>query len=245
MDVITTISDEFKADDVLQWTDKGDGFDVQYNQSQEVPLLYLGPLGHGQGNSIVDKRESSLLGRQVAVKTTNVLSPDPRKTRMDITNEVTHLKSLKHYHIVRVIGSYYSEDEKWFSMILDPVADCDLREYLNSPHDKDVQKMKKRCAMTDKHLPRLMGCLAHTLAHVHKVETDQSKEGVRHRDIKPSNILLQDYRIFLADFELSKRITETQTGSSGTSAKTQMVSLCQSPRIADIDKSSTHHLNEP
>lgn len=214
MERFTTLSENFEPGDIPPWNSAGNRFGDVFDDHRQLPLDYV--RGLGDGKTSVMQHYSSELKKHVALKTVYIRSEE---NKGHLKNEVEHLLNLRHYHIVQVIGTFYSN--KHLVMILDPVADCDLRAYMSSDSDKDknIKEMKNRHGLGDVHLPRLMGCLARTLAYVHEKEN----YAVRHRDIKPANILLQGPKVLLADFHLSKQITETTTGSSGDSQKTWMV----------------------
>lgn len=191
-----------------RWTTRGDGFDLEFGEEEVVPLAHIKHLADN-----VDSCRCTQTDKVVAVKRLPTYSNNNDNEKLK--NEVKVLRDLKHYHCIQVLGCFSKDD--WFNIVTQPAADCDLKEYLSWEKSKKVEKLEPICGSRATFLPRIMGCLAYTLYYIHK------EPRVRHRDIKPENILLEGSRILFADFGLSKVFTETQSGSSGTSAKTIMV----------------------
>ena len=227
---LTTRSQEWSAklpEKLPLWIDRGNGFFLSFDEHEKPPLKYLSHLGNPQG-VIVDRCQCTNTGQFVAVK---IMKTYSRKTTIEKLNkEVKILRLIDHYHSIRAIGSYTHEDS--LGILTVPVADCDLHEYLfedTGPTRKLLNKYGPRPIF----LPRLMGCLAYGLKYIHEQKNQPSSDHpsdhsteehkIRHRDIKPSNILLHERRVLFADFGLSKVYTDTQTGTSGSSPKTQMV----------------------
>ena len=88
-------------------------------------------------------------------------------------------------HLIKIIGTY--TDKKYLAMLLEPVADENLKEYMNrGPLTSSAEQKRFRT---------YFGCLAHTIRFLH----DPSIETI-HKDIKPENILLKDGHLILTDF---------------------------------------------
>ena len=84
-------------------------------------------------------------------------------------------------------GSY--TDPRHFAIIMSPVADCNLRQYLEHAETSSAPFISVR-------LQGWFGCLATAVQYLHAIK-------IRHRDIKPANILVHGDRVLLVDFELS------------------------------------------
>ncbi|KAL9123643.1 MAG: hypothetical protein Q9217_006944, partial [Psora testacea] len=121
----------------------------------------------------------------------------------EVQAEFETMKKLTHIHIVKVLISQKELDS--FSILMLPVADQDLRAYLET-------------CIRDEYPPEALssilhwfGCQLHALAFAHRCS-------VIHQDIKPSNILIKDeggrLRIYLADFGMAKDFSED--GASAT-----------------------------
>lgn len=203
-----------------QWTDRGDVFHVDFTENEKLPLDLLDTIAQTTIGGVVEKRQCTIDGRLVAVKKMDTNRNET--TNNELNKEVNILRSLKHYHSVRVLGSYTQGDS--FSIVMEPVATCDLNTYLAWPSSAKAKKQEAHCGPRDSFLPRIMGCLAHGLQYLHK------EKKIRHRDITPGNILLDGPRVLYADFGISEFFTATQTGSSGPSRKTDMVKTNLKPR---------------
>lgn len=121
----------------------------------------------------------------------------------NFANELQILKKLSHRHLVKLVGSY--SDRHWVGIIMTPVADMDLKTYLEaervSPGDK---KDRQIC------LRKFFGCLATALKYLHAQE-------IRHKDIKPQNILVKNRGVLLADFGTSHNWSDdTRSTTEGT-----------------------------
>ncbi len=109
--------------------------------------------------------------------------------------EIQALKKLSHPHIVKLVGSY--TDNVYLGIIMTPIADMNLDEYLRSTEIESA--LRKRC------LRSFFGCLATALAYLHQCN-------VRHNDIKSRNVLIKDSSVYLTDFGTSRsRGTEEQS----------------------------------
>ena len=105
---------------------------------------------------------------------------------MQVKNEVEIMQKLRHHHIASVL--FYTKDESAFYIVMLPVADYDLRHYLE---ENCVQAGFPRAET--RRLDAWFGCLASALTYAHQEE-------VKHEDIKPSNILIRKNQPYLADF---------------------------------------------
>ena len=112
--------------------------------------------------------------------------------------ELISLKKLSHRHVVQLVGSYTHPSH--LGLIMSPVADRDLHEYLDSNVVDHVHRKRT--------LRGFFGCLVTALAYIHS-------KNVRHKDVKPSNILIKDDQILLADFGTSKCSLEGHMTTNG------------------------------
>lgn len=139
-------------------------------------------LGQG-GSGVVDLVYSRLSCKAYARKLIprgKTFKKDQQKL-LDFENELTTLKRLSHHHLVELIGSY--TDKKFVALIMSPVADCNLKEYLFLEPDEPRRR----------NLRTFFGCLSAALLFLHEKK-------IRHKDIKPQNILVKDDEVLLTDF---------------------------------------------
>ncbi|KAF2816763.1 kinase-like protein [Mytilinidion resinicola] len=130
-------------------------------------------------------------------------------------NEVQILKSMKHPHVVELMGSY--TDPVFFAIIMSPVADMDFSKYL------------EMCQQSSHHTLRTyFGCLATALQYLHR-------NNIRHKDIKPQNILIHGSDILFTDFGLSRDTTGADSASSGFTGYTPR--YC-APEVTEYDSRS-------
>lgn len=106
-----------------------------------------------------------------------------RSRREDIQKEIKIFHALDHPHVVRVLLTY--EETSRFSIIMLPLADCDLETFLAN----NTCKTNKQISLVSK----WMVCLVNTLAYIHS-------KNIRHRDIKPRNVLVKGEKIYFTDF---------------------------------------------
>ncbi|RYN24847.1 hypothetical protein AA0113_g6900 [Alternaria arborescens] len=145
-----------------------------FSNPDDLPFKKIAELGKG-GYGFVDKVLSTVTYREYARK----LIPRGRTFRQDrdllrdFENELQVLKKLSHQHIVRLIGSY--TDPRYVGVLMDPVADCNLKVLLNAhPLSSDTRSLVRT----------FYGCLASAVLYLHENK-------LRHKDIKPEvgNIL--------------------------------------------------------
>jgi hypothetical protein len=129
-----------------------------FTDATEVPLKKIGELGKG-GYGFVDRVVSTFSHREYARK----LIPRGRTFKKDkqvlqaFERELSSLKSIsqQHMHIVDLVGSY--TDPKYVGIIMLPVADCNLHEFLLRPLDDGEKSL----------LRTFFGCLTSALCFLH------------------------------------------------------------------------------
>ncbi|KAH7349198.1 kinase-like domain-containing protein, partial [Pyrenochaeta sp. MPI-SDFR-AT-0127] len=113
-----------------------------------------------------------------------------------IQNEVEVAKQANHPLLVRLVATYVCGKE--FAMIMEPVAEQNLGEYLEGVDGKCLDAVGRR--LRDR-LPPWFGCLVSATNYLHL-------KNIRHRDIKPKNILILGKNVLLTDFGISKELSE-------------------------------------
>ncbi|OCK90737.1 kinase-like protein [Cenococcum geophilum 1.58] len=189
-----------------------------FSHSDDVPFIKVAELGQG-GYGYVDKVVSTVSYKEYARKLiprTRTFKKD-RKVLKEFEHELAHLKKLKHGHIVQFIGSY--TDPRFVSIIMSPVADCNLKEYLEVESIGSVERVSERRSF----LRTFFGCLTSALCYLHE-------NCVRHKDIKPQNVLVKTNAVFLTDFGIS--FDWTEVGKSTTSGDTIRTLRYCAPEVA-------------
>ena len=165
----------------------------------KVSFEWQETLGKGTYGEVTKVRETST-GTLYAQKVIHIADPSSKaRIEKDVLNEVSIMQKLRHHHIASV-QFHVSEAEK-YSIIMLPVADCDLRDFLGWCHKERFPKTETT------HLTSWFGCLISALAFAHS-------KNVKHEDIKPSNILIKDHQPFLADFGCAKDFSGQESSTS-------------------------------
>lgn len=124
-------------------------------------------------------------------------------------------------HLIKVRGTY--TDKKYLVMLLEPVADRNLKQYMGGgPLTSTIEQQKFRT---------YFGCLAHTIRFLH----DASIETL-HKDIKPENILLKDGRLILTDFGTAFDWSKTGQSMTRSNAGDHRTPRYQSPEVANSNE---------
>ncbi|KAF2793816.1 kinase-like protein, partial [Melanomma pulvis-pyrius CBS 109.77] len=179
-----------------------------FSQSSDVPLVKISELGRGMFG-FVDRVRSEVSFREYARKLIP-RGPNFRKNRAvlkDFEKELSNLRKLSHNHIVQLKGSY--TDPQFVGIIMSPVADCNLKEYLEGSIEPSL-------------LRTFFGCLAVAIRFLHE-------NCVRHKDIKPQNLLVHKGRVLLADFGIS--LDWSEMGHSTTSGPTTKTARYCAPEV--------------
>jgi len=183
-----------------------DGQHQHFGENELLPFRTVSLLGSG-GFGQVEKVISILSNNEYArkrIQREKVFGRN-RKSMKSYISELGILKRVDHRHIVKLIGSYTDPD--FLGLVMSPVADCNLADYLSV----DLMTVDKK-----QHLRTFFGCLTAALAYLHDVQ-------IRHKDIKPQNILIKGDTILLTDFGLSHN-------SAGSTHSTTEGVTAMSPR---------------
>lgn len=195
--------------------ESGAGEHAYFNQDADIPFRRVRILGSG-GFGEVDEVWSRLSTKQYARKRIprgRTFKKD-RATVADFERELATLKRLSHLHLVKFIGSY--SDPKFVSIIMSPVADCNLADYIRV----DPFPEERRSCMRP-----FYGCLASALLYLH-----QNK--IRHKDIKPSNIIIHGDNVLLTDFGTALDWSDRDRSTTKSMPSALSMPYC-SPEVAE------------
>jgi len=152
----------------------------------QLPFNFVRKLGSG-GHGIVDEVKTAsymmTFARKSVLRRRKVSSSSHM---IHLKNELSILKELEHPNLVRLIGAY--TDDEYSHIIMAPVADQNLADYMRS---REYHKVH--------HLAKWMGDLSSAVAYLHT-------NSVKHLDIKPQNILIYKDNILLADFGAARSV---------------------------------------
>lgn len=132
-------------------------------------------------------------------------------------NELSTLKRLSHHHLVEYIGSY--TDRKFFGLIMSPIANMNLREFLNMSPFPDPPRSSLRT---------FFGCISSAVLYLHRNQ-------IRHKDIKPENILVKGENVLITDFGTALDWTEQGHSTTDNTIKAWSVRYC-APEVANYQK---------
>ena len=122
-----------------------------------------------------------------------------------VAMELTVLRKIRNYspHYIQLVCGY--TDPLNVGILMEPVADRNLRDYLDDFCKTDEPK---ECVLAG-----FLGCLATALAKLHL------KCNVRHKDIKPTNIFVKGLNVLLTNFGMA--LDWTGTGHTTTRQELQ------------------------
>ncbi|KAH7346974.1 kinase-like domain-containing protein [Pyrenochaeta sp. MPI-SDFR-AT-0127] len=188
------------------------------NSGDEM-FYFVVNLGRG-GFGYVDRVRSRLSLNEFALKRSmrgKMFSKDKSALRVFV-DELNILKRLSHPHLVQYVGSY--TDPKWVGILMTPVAECDLRIFLD----------REQATQHQNFLRQAYGCLITAVHYLHQ-------NRIRHKDLKPQNILIKDSNVLITDFgtalDWNDESRATTTGEPGP------ISInYAAPEVADHERRS-------
>lgn len=145
----------------------------------------------------------------LACKTIWISVEDKRKAYEKEIQCLLRLRKDAHWHVVQILG-HYIEPANEGHIILSPLAECDLENFLDGP-----LTVRGRLVMQ-----RWFGCLAAGLRFIHDHE-------IKHKDLKPENILIHGDNVVITDFGISKHFC----GRSSSHGQCLGALLYQAPEV--------------
>lgn len=182
--------------------ERGKSKHVHLNSSADKLFIFSDLLGRG-GFGEVTKVTGKSTFQTFALKRVKRWHLDQFKDSKSLhffRQELETLQSLKHRHIVNLVGSY--TDDKYVGLLMKPVAEENLKELLE--RQLSAEKATERC----RRLRGFFGCIATAIDYFHNNKTGQ----VLHKDVKPANILVQNVNVYIADFGAAALRLDSSTG---------------------------------
>ncbi|KAH6629807.1 kinase-like domain-containing protein [Boeremia exigua] len=187
------LDDEFLYDeDPLQLP----GRHLSLDDAESLRLEELKELGKG-GLAIVWSvryKTGALYARKTMQR---MKKSDSNLERMqNFKRELEGMRRAQHRHCIKLVASY--TDTESVSMLLYPVADMDLTEFLNGDSMSAPQMAILRHSV---------GCITSALVYLHEKK-------IRHDDMKPNNILVHGSNILLTDFGFCRDTTDSAASTT-------------------------------
>ena len=152
-------------------------------------LIVQRTLGHGGSGTVFEVSQGNSQ-ETFALKTIVRTDSNSKSSQYRaFINEVRVMKTLRHPHIVELLGSYIHPG--CLSLLMAPVADTDLSKFLRVEASLGSSLFMDR----SRTLMRGMICMAAALNYIHSPPISGC-----HSDIKPANILIKGGNFFIADF---------------------------------------------
>jgi serine/threonine protein kinase len=108
-----------------------------YDQKSDIPFTHLAVLGKGSFGFVEKVGHPSGIYARKQFQLFRYIS------QRDIESEVSIIRKLRHRHIVQVLATYRC---KWeFSMIMRPVADMNLEQFLTEVDQMKERQRTQRC----------------------------------------------------------------------------------------------------
>lgn len=110
-------------------------------------------------------------------------------------------RALQHPHVLTTVMTYEEEldfHHLRYGIILNPVANCTLRTFLERPVASNSGEWAAR------EVQKWLGCLGSGLSYLHA-------KNMTHRQLSPSNILVKDGAIFFTEFAISNHFKANDT----------------------------------
>jgi serine/threonine protein kinase len=214
-----------RLEDQYNWS--GQGTHVEYEHDDVVPLEAEKVLGQGATAIVEAVRCRGILLSRKSV----ITSKRTRIKKEYALREIGCLQTLRHRHVIQVIGSY--TQRQTLSILQYPVADLNLEEIMMTIRRDSVSARDDRIAIR-----RFFSCLIQAVEYIHE-------RLVRHMDIKPQNILVRRLsgrlaQVYITDFGSSTQylsgecnglgLAQIHSSTSWDSSCT-VIYICSSPHL--------------
>lgn len=190
----------------MEWTKRREEAELESprqpddnNQFEKIKELGRGTFG------VVDQVREVTTGTVYARKAIpkRMAGIDESSIESRVRNEVEIMMKLRHNHIASV--NILIQGEKTWDIIMLPVADCDLRIFLE---ERCIKAKYPYDAM--RLIDPWFGCLISALSFAHT-------QSIKHEDIKPNNVLIKNKTVYLTDFGTAKDFSELEASTADSS----------------------------
>ena len=222
--------------EALNWSGKGQHIEYTIDEQSKIPLRVERLLGHSATAIVEAVRCRRIRLARKSIRCNRHLSP------YEAISEVQHLQKVKHFHIIRVVGTYIIK--KNLSILLYPVTEWNLEEFMDDTVDQLSET--KDFSNSYEHRTRSLalrtffGCISHALQYIHN-------RNIKHMDIKPKNFLVRsiktplsdridNYKIYLADFGIARSYSNPQDAE--TDSWTSFTRMYAAPEVVQQAKRS-------
>jgi serine/threonine protein kinase len=169
------------------------------NTKSVVSFSHVHDLGRGSFGTVDKVKLTS--GDQVKLTSTQEVFARKRFTKWRVGDpdqsahlqEIELLQKFDHPNIARFVAAYI--EEQALNVVMEPVADCDLKRYLLQPS----KWPERRSSIANWYLS-----LASAVEHMHE------KCQFRHGDLKPENILIFNNDVHIADLGFAQPLIKHQ-----------------------------------
>lgn len=176
--------------------------DAQRAGEPDIQWEQLSELGSGTYGTVWKVREvgtGSVYARKSIPR--SIAGTDDESIERRVRNEVSIMRKLQHSHIANI--NILLKGEANWDIIMLPVADCNLRVYLE---EKCVKAKYPSDAL--KRIEPWFGCLISALTFAHTKQ-------IKHEDIKLTNVLVKGETVYLTDFGTAKDFSDLEASTAG------------------------------
>jgi serine/threonine protein kinase len=217
------------AEEALDWSGRGQHVVYDRTERDAIPLTVERAIGYS-ATALVE----SVRCRRIRLAR-KMIRCNRRLSSYDAISEVRHLQRLRHFHLIRVVGTYIMGQE--LNILMYPVAEWNLEEFMDDTvyHMIDIGDFEWSYEHRTRTLAlrTFFGCLANAVSYIHCMNT-------KHMDIKPKNILVRQidtpvrdrmdmFKVYIADFGIARSYSSPQDAE--TDSRTPFTRTYAAPEV--------------